>query len=83
MISQIPQVLRESGGRLVAGLPARVVRDSGVSYAALGVYLVLTMMVDGTDPDGSELVGRGLSVDEVIDALAELQACGLVHRRAA
>ncbi|AWE42862.1 MULTISPECIES: hypothetical protein [unclassified Actinobaculum] len=62
-------------------VPRRLVIDEGLSYAALGVYLVIASVVEGVSPDGHELVGRGLSQDEIIAAIEELRDRGLVQRR--
>lgn len=72
-----------SGGvRPLAVVPARVYADDSLSYAALGVYAVLTACPSGV-PDVEVLAGRGLDLDEVRGAVRELVDRGLVERRIA
>lgn len=61
-------------------LPFELVGCTGVTYAAAGVYLSLLLRPEGV-ADPSELSGRGLTEDEVKEALEELLGRGLIERR--
>ena len=67
---------------LRVGLPAELAGESGVSYAAVGVYLALLACPDGV-ADPAQLAGRGLTAGQTADAVEELIAHGLVERRQA
>ena len=67
---------------LAAGLPAELAGESGVSYAAVGVYLALLACPDGV-ADPVQLAGRGLIATQTAEAVDELVARGLVERRQA
>ena len=67
---------------LRVGLPAELAGESGVSYAAVGVYLALLACPDGV-ADPAQLAGRGLTAVQTADAVEELIAHGLVERRQA
>lgn len=61
-------------------LPFELVSRTGVTFAAAGVYLSLLRHPEGI-ADLSELSGRGLTEDEVREALQELLDNGLIERR--
>ena len=59
-------------------LPFELVSRTGVTFAAAGVYLLLLRHPEGI-ADPSELSGRGLTEDEVKEALEELLGRGLIE----
>lgn len=66
--------------RPVTVIPTYLLQDRSLTYQALAVYVVLLAFPDGVG-DPAEFIGRGLTENEIEEALRELLNRGLIERR--